>query len=170
MSGWAVLFLRARDPEGGLDPGLTFTSIRTINAQPMFTTFQLIVHTYILLRWIQYYSFQSTSKIPILRRFLPLDLVVSARKVAPVGEGGLSAEFAELHFSVSHRNSGGGVCGQLRIMLLALAITRCPCARGLPLPRLRCNTFYIRFISSNYVARKPSELWRNDKFQVDLRY
>ena len=71
---------------------------------------------------------------------------------------GLSAEFAELHFSVSHRNSGGGVCGQLRIMLLALAITRCPCARGLPLPRLRCNTFYIRFISSNYVARKPSEL------------
>ena len=51
MSGLAVLFLRARDPEGeaGLDPGLTFTSIRTINAQPMFTTFQLIVHTYILL-------------------------------------------------------------------------------------------------------------------------
>ena len=25
-----------------------------------------------------------------------------------VGAGGLSAEFAELHFSVSHRNSGGG--------------------------------------------------------------
>ena len=24
--------------------------------------------------------------------------------------GGLSAEFAELHFSVSHRNSGGGGC------------------------------------------------------------
>ena len=65
---------------------------------------------------------------------------------------GLSAEFAELHFSVSHRNSGGGVCGQLRIMLLALAITRCPCARGLPLPRLRCNTFYIRLQGSHLIC------------------
>lgn len=108
-----------------------------------------------------------TSKVAVLPDFLPslllLGLVVSAgRKVARLGGGEdflQNSQSCTFLFPTEIAEEGGGCgeCGQ-QARSCWLAITRCPCARGLPLPRLRCNTFYIRFISSNYVARKPSDL------------
>ena len=87
-----------------------------------------------------------------------------------VGAGGLSAEFAELHFSVSHRNSGGGgrcvrhwadhAARELPAEHYALPLCS---SRGLPCAEqaglLRCNIFP----SANVFARNQSDKWSGKK-------
>ena len=122
----------------------------------------------------------STSKVAVLPNFF----AKAAARPGRLGqEGGellleLSAEFAELQFSVSHRNSGGGrrVCGQQQGRSCWLAITRCPCARGLPLPRQGggggvgggCKIFYMGSFPQtiwhgNHLICEAGEIW------IDLR-
>ena len=86
-----------------------------------------------------------------------------------VGAGGLSAEFAELHFSVSHRNSGGGgrcvrhwagsCCPQAacRALRAALVLESRLAAEHAGL--LRCNIFP----SANVFASNQSDKWSGKK-------
>ena len=88
-----------------------------------------------------------------------------------VGAGGLSAEFAELHFSVSHRNSGGGgrcvrhwagsCCPQAacRALRAALVLLESRPAADVEAGLLRCNIFP----SANVFASNQSDKWSGKK-------
>ena len=93
-----------------------------------------------------------TSKVAVLPDFLPslllLGLVVSAgRKVARLGGGEdflQNSQSCTFLFPTEIAEEGGGCgeCGQ-QARSCWLAITRCPCARGLPLPRRGGDATYF---------------------------